>query len=189
MGDSGTLGPPCKSLTALAEGLQVHRLVGCRAVYHSLQDALHQGRLVSRANPEVLSRQVAQPVAVLTGELHQEGGAAGGGKKKPLVTPPGFPPVFPDGWASFPRKWALFHFPAQFGEHGQGWVASVPWSWVPKRAWGSPGLGILCGERVGSPFLTELNHTLCLKKATPHPGDLWALRQTLPCPQDKSGSY
>lgn len=98
------LGPLCKGLTALAEGLQVHRLVGRRAVYHSLQDALHQGRLVARANPEVLSRQVAQPKAVLTGELHQEGGTAGEGKKKPLVMPPGFPPVLPDGWASFPRK-------------------------------------------------------------------------------------
>lgn len=31
-------------------------------------------------------------------------------KKKPLVTPPGFPPALPDGWVSFPRKRALFSF-------------------------------------------------------------------------------
>lgn len=97
-------------LTVLAQGLQAHRLVGCRAIQHSPQDGLDQGRLVAWENPEVLSRQVAQTLAALTGEFHQEGGTAGEGKKKPLVTPPGFPLELPSGWADFPRKRALLSF-------------------------------------------------------------------------------
>lgn len=101
---------PCRGLTGLAEVLQAHGLVGCRAVHHSLQNALDQGQLVAWENPQVLSGQVAETLAALTGEFHQEGGAAGEGKKKPLVTPPGFPPELLDGRAHFPRKCVLLSF-------------------------------------------------------------------------------
>lgn len=100
----------CRGLTVLTKGLQAHELVGCRAVHQPLQNALDRGRLVAWENPQVLSGQVAETLAALTGEFHQEGGAAGEGKKKPLVTPPGFPPELSDGWARFPRKCALLSF-------------------------------------------------------------------------------
>ena len=72
---------PCRRLTILTEGLQAHGLVRGRAIHHSLKDALNQGWLVAWENSEVLSRQVAWSLAALTGEFHQEGGAAGEGKR------------------------------------------------------------------------------------------------------------
>lgn len=72
---------PCRRLTILTEGLQAHRLVRGRAIHHSLKDALDQGRLVAWENSEVLPRQVAWSLTALTGEFHQEGGAAGEGKR------------------------------------------------------------------------------------------------------------
>lgn len=100
----------CRGLTGLTEGLQVQELVGCRAVHHVLQNTLDQGLLVAWENPQVLSGQVAETLAALTGEFHQEGGAAGQGKKRPVVTPPGYPPECSEGWARFPRKCALLSF-------------------------------------------------------------------------------
>ena len=100
----------CRGLTGLAEGLQAHGLVGCSAIHHSLQNALDQGRLVAWENAQVLPRQVAETLAARTGEFHQEGGAAGEGRKKPPVTPLGFPAAIPGGWAGFPRKHALLSF-------------------------------------------------------------------------------
>lgn len=72
---------PCRRLTILTEGLQAHSLVQGRAIHHSLKDALNQGWLVAWENSEVLSRQVVWSLAALTGEFHQEGGAAGEGKR------------------------------------------------------------------------------------------------------------
>lgn len=101
----------CRGLTSFAEGLQAHGLMGCRAVHHSLQNALDQSRLVAWENAQVLPWQVAETLAAGTGEFHQEGGAAVEGKKKPLATlPPAFPAETPGGRAGFPRKHALLSF-------------------------------------------------------------------------------
>lgn len=161
----GDAGATVQVLTALAEGLQVHRLVGCRAVHHSLQDAFYQSQLVAWENPEVLSRQVAQPVAVLTGELYQEGGAAGKGKEKPLVTPSGFPPEVLMARPASLGNVPFFHFPAQFHEHGS---PTAPEAGVLRRAWGfSVGRGWAAPSPHDSPEPHRLDHTLHLKNASP----------------------
>ena len=75
------LGLPRRGLTAVIEGLQAHALVGCRAIHHSLHDALDQSWLVAWEIPEVLPWQGAQTLAGLAGELPQEGGEAGERKR------------------------------------------------------------------------------------------------------------